>query len=112
MVVRVVAIDSATAALGNFFTQIARVVAIAVGGVMLIRGETTVGTLVAFLGYLGGLFAPVLTLGAIYQGLRRASISIQEIFSILDMKDYMVDSPGATDLHEVKGEVVFNHVFF
>ncbi len=37
----------------------ARLSAIAIGGLLILRGEATLGTLVAFLGYVGGLFGPV-----------------------------------------------------
>ncbi len=44
----------------------------------------TVGTLVAFLGYIGGLFGPVQGLTNTYQTFGRPRVSLEAIFSILD----------------------------
>jgi ATP-binding cassette subfamily B protein len=51
------------------------------------KGQLTVGTLVAFLGYIGGLFGPVQGLSGVYKTLRTASVSIRQVFSILDAQD-------------------------
>jgi ATP-binding cassette subfamily B protein len=74
--------------------------------------EATVGTLVAFLGYVGGLFGPVQGLTGIYRTLRTASVSLDQIFSILDTRDYIGDAPGAKDAGELRGEVAFENVHF
>jgi ATP-binding cassette subfamily B protein len=76
------------------------------------RGEVTVGTVVAFLGYVGGLFGPVQGLSGIYQTLARASVSLDEIYNILDVQEYLGDSPDAMELTQVRGEVEFEEVHF
>jgi ATP-binding cassette subfamily B protein len=76
------------------------------------RGEITVGTLVALLGYVGGLFGPVQGLGGVYQTIKKAQVSLDEIFGILDVQEHLGDSPNAIDLPEVRGEVVFDRVTF
>ena len=76
------------------------------------RGATTVGTLMAFLGYQGGLFGPVSNLTGVYQTLRKAGISFDIVFSILDTEDSLRDSPHARPVQRVRGEVVFSKVSF
>ncbi len=71
---------------------LARIAAIFLGGVIVIRGEMTVGTLLAFLGYVGGLFGPVQGLTGIYQTIKKASVSLDEIFAILDVQEHLGDA--------------------
>jgi ATP-binding cassette subfamily B protein len=78
----------------------------------VIIGEVSVGTVVAFLGYVGGLFGPVQGLSGIYQTLSKARVSLDEIFRILDVQEYLGDSPGAQELARTEGHVEFDNVHF
>ena len=71
VVIRGVGIDTGLGAATNLVVTFARIGAIALGGVLVLRGQITLGTLVAFLGYVGGLFGPVQGLTGIYQTTRR-----------------------------------------
>jgi ATP-binding cassette subfamily B protein len=85
---------------------------LALGGYLTLRGEITVGTLVAFLGYIGGLFGPVQGLTNAYQTFRRVSVSLETIYNILDADDLVGDRPGASAVNRLKGEVEFQSVSF
>jgi ATP-binding cassette subfamily B protein len=104
--------DNYTGTLRSLAATAARLAALALGGYFVHRGEMTVGTLVAFLGYIGGLFGPVQGLTNTYQTLRRATVSLEAIFDILDADDVVADSPGAADLRPLRGEVEFRAVSF
>ena len=104
--------DNRTGTLRTLATTAARLVALALGGYFVYHGDMTVGTLVAFLGYIGGLFGPVQGLTNTYQTLRRATVSLEAIFQILDADDVVADSPGATDIRPLRGEVEFRNVSF
>lgn len=112
VVVQGVGFDSGFSAASNLVISVARITAICVGGMSILRGEITVGTLVALLGYVGGLFGPVQGLSGIYQTMQKASSSLDEIFSILDVQEHLGDAPGAMELAEVRGEVEFDQVTF
>ncbi|MBI5492068.1 MAG: ABC transporter ATP-binding protein [Deltaproteobacteria bacterium] len=112
LVLRGVGIDTGVGAAKNIVGILARVAALAAGGYLAIEGEITAGTLVAFLGYAGGIFGPVQGLTGVYQTLRRATVSLEIIFSILDAEDGLDDAPHATALKELRGEVVFDRVSF
>jgi ATP-binding cassette, subfamily B, bacterial len=113
VVVEGVALDTAFGAATNVVITLARLAAISLGGWLVVRGEQTVGTLVAFLGYVSGLFGPVQGLSGIYQTVQRASVSLDEIFSILDVNDTLGDSPNSIDLPSpVRGELFFRDVRF
>jgi ATP-binding cassette, subfamily B, bacterial len=104
--------DSYTGTLRGLAATAARLAALAIGGYFVYRGEMTLGTLVAFLGYIGGLFGPVQGLTNTYQNLRRATVSLEAIFDILDADDVVADSPGAADIRPLRGEVEFRSVSF
>lgn len=112
LVIRGVATDTGYGATSNLVIAVARLSAIAAGAYLAMRGEITVGTVVAFLGYVGGLFGPVQGLSGIYQTLARASVSLDEIYNILDVQEYLGDSPDARELTDVRGEVSFENVHF
>jgi ATP-binding cassette subfamily B protein len=104
--------DNLTGTLRTLAATAARLIALAVGGYLISRGEMTVGTLLAFLGYIGGLFGPVQGLTNTYQTLRKVTVSLEAIFNILDADDVVADSPGAADLRPIRGEVEFRQVSF
>lgn len=112
IVVRGVATDTGYGAASNFTVATARLLVIGVGGYLAIRGQITIGTVIAFLGYVGGLFGPVQGLSNVYSSLSRATVSLEEIFSILDVQEHLGDAPDAVELTDVKGDVAFEHVSF
>jgi ATP-binding cassette, subfamily B, bacterial len=112
VVVRGVETDSRTTAAKNFAVILARISAVAVGGWLIARGELSLGGLVAFLGYLGGLFGPVQGLTGMMQAIQRGTVGLETIYSILDAKDPLRDAPDAIALPEVRGEVEFRGVVF
>lgn len=112
LVLRGIAVDTSVGAAKNTVALVARVTALMAGGYLAMGGEITAGTLVAFLGYAGGLFGPVQGLTGIYQTLRKATVSLEIVFSILDADDHLNDSPDAQHVRAVKGEVRFNNVSF
>jgi ATP-binding cassette subfamily B protein len=112
VVIRGVASDAGYGAASNLVVAAGRIWAVGFGSYLVLRGEVTIGTVVAFLGYVGGLFGPVQGLSGIYSNLRRASVSLDEIFAILDIQEHFGDAPDARELVNIKGEVVFENVHF
>jgi ATP-binding cassette subfamily B protein len=111
-VIRGVGLDSGFGAATNVVVMLARVAAIGLGGVLFIRGEVTVGTILAFLGYVGSLFSPVQGLSGVYQTIQRASVSLDEIFAILDAQEHLGDRPNAKPVGSIRGDVTFDNVHF
>jgi ATP-binding cassette subfamily B protein len=112
VVIRGVGLDTGLGAATDLVVAFARIAALALGGLFVLEGRITFGTLVAFLGYVGGLFGPVQGLTGIYQTLQKASVSLDEIFSILDIQEHLGDAPDAVELEAVKGDVTFSGVKF
>ncbi len=112
VVVRGVKFDASVGALQNIATIGARIAAIGLGSWLVLRDEITVGVVIAFLGYVSGLFGPVQGLTGIYKILRTASVSLSQLFTILDEKEHVEDAHDAEDVHALAGAVAFSHVHF
>jgi ATP-binding cassette, subfamily B, bacterial len=112
IVVRGVRTDAGTNAAKNALTTIARVAAIATGAYLVMRHEISIGTLVAFIAYAAGLFAPVQALTGMYQTLRRGSVAVETLSDILDAEDALSDAPDAIPVGTLRGEVELQNVTF
>jgi ATP-binding cassette, subfamily B, bacterial len=114
VVITGVGVDAGFGAATNLIVGLARIVVICVGGWFILRGDITVSTLVALLGYVGGLFGPIQGLSGIWQTAQKASVSLDEIFAILDVQDLLGDAPDAreVDPRKLRGEVSFENVTF
>jgi ATP-binding cassette subfamily B protein len=112
VVLRGVATDSKLNAFRNGIIAFARVISLGLGGLLVLRGEIGVGTLVAFLAYLMGVFQPVQALTGLYQALRRATVSADSVLSILEARVSFDDAPHAREAAPLRGEVEFRDVVF
>jgi ATP-binding cassette, subfamily B, bacterial len=104
--------DARTNALQGLSAAAARLSVAGIGAWLVLRGEGTVGTLVAALQYVGGLFGPIQGLTGTYATVRRAAVSLETVGSILDAPDPVADRPGARDLVVTRGAVQFDGVSF
>jgi len=82
------------------------------GGVMVIHGHLGVGGILAFNAYLLMLQAPFMMLGQLVMMGQRAKASAERIFEILDERPEIVERPGAFDVANVRGDIVFDDVRF
>jgi ATP-binding cassette subfamily B protein len=82
------------------------------GGAQVVRGEFTLGELVAFITYLGQLIEPVRRLGMIIPAVSIAGAAAERIFEILDTDPDVQDSPDARPLPRLEGQVRFEGVSF
>jgi ATP-binding cassette subfamily B protein len=112
LVLRGVETDATTHRNKNSLVVLARLFALGLGAVLVVRHAITLGTLIAFVSYLGGLFHPVQTLTSMYQTLRRASVSIDALLSIFDAADTLPDREHACEPSGLRGEVEFRAVEF
>lgn len=82
------------------------------GGTRVIQGAITIGTLVAFLNYLGRFFGPIQELTNIYNVLQSAMAGAERVFGILDIEPKIKDAPDAIDVDFIEGRIDFEHVYF
>jgi ATP-binding cassette subfamily B protein len=104
--------DARTHALQGLCAAAARLSVAGIGAWLVLRGHGTVGTLVAALQYVGGLFGPIQGLTNVYATVRRARVSLESVGAILDAPDPVQDRPGARDLVVTHGAVRFEEVSF
>jgi ATP-binding cassette subfamily B protein len=83
-----------------------------VGGWMVINGQMSIGTLVAFERYTSMLQEPIRWLGMVVNRMAQAVASGGRIFEILDTKARITNQPGARPIGQVKGVVEFDDVSF
>ncbi|WP_394845539.1 ABC transporter ATP-binding protein/permease [Pendulispora brunnea] len=112
LVMRGVATDARVEATKNAVAVTARVAAVSLGGYLIATDAIPIGTLIAFLGYVGGAFQPVQSLTGAYQTTRRGQVALKTVFSILDAEDTVLDSADACEAAPLRGAVEFRDVSF
>lgn len=75
-------------------------------------GTVTVGTLVAFTGYIWRFWMPIQNLGNFYNSMVTTGAYVERIFELLDEPEDITDRDGATELPPIRGHVTFDHVNF
>ncbi len=86
------------------------VAVLAAGGQLVVDGNITVGTLVAFVTYLGQLGGPIRLAGAVITISQQARAGIERIFELLDVAPRITDSANADVLPPGPGTVELSHV--
>ncbi|HAI21715.1 MAG TPA: multidrug ABC transporter ATP-binding protein [Clostridiales bacterium UBA8153] len=82
------------------------------GARMLIGGEITLGTLVAFTSYMGRFWGPISSLSNFYNSLLAAMASAERVFEFLDTQPEVKDLVGAVDAGTFQGQVEFKNLTF
>lgn len=72
----------------------------------------SIGTLSAFVLYLGMFFSPIRNLANYYNKLITNLSSAERVYEIMDMDPLVKDGEKAVDLPEIEGNVEFDHVTF
>ena len=75
-------------------------------------GTVTVGTLVAFTGYIWRFWMPIQNLGNFYNSMVTTGAYVERIFELLDEPEDITDRDGAVELPPIRGHVSFDHVNF
>lgn len=82
------------------------------GGHMVLRGELTIGTVVAFGAYLGQLYGPLSALTNTRVEVATALVSFERVFEVLDLPLEIAERPNALELARVTGRVELDNVSF
>jgi ATP-binding cassette subfamily B protein/subfamily B ATP-binding cassette protein MsbA len=82
------------------------------GGWLMLQGELSLGTLVAFLIYVQQFFRPVQLAASVYTLAQSALAGSERLFAVLDAQVEVKDAAGATVLGPVEGRLSFEHVSF
>jgi ATP-binding cassette subfamily B protein len=96
----------------DLIANMATVIVIWYGGILVTRDQLTLGELVAFTTYLAQLIMPVRRIGMIIPAISMAVASGERVFEILDTPSDVSDAPDAVPLPPIQGRVVFEGVSF
>jgi ABC-type multidrug transport system fused ATPase/permease subunit len=96
----------------HFLASMGTVIVLGVGAAMVVRGELSLGTLVAFLSYVTSFYQPVNRLTQIDNIFQEAIAAGERIFELLDETSDIEDAPDAVALPPIQGEVNFWDVHF
>ncbi len=91
---------------------ISLVIIIGVGGDSVLNGTISMGTLYIFIQYIGSFFEPIQDLAEQLGTMQSAMASAEKIFYILDEEPLITNPEKPVILHEVKGRIEFEHVWF
>jgi len=95
-----------------FVAAVGGVLVLGVGARMIVGGQLSLGTLVAFLSYLTSFYDPIRRLTDIDNTFQQAIAAAERIFELLDARPDIQDAPGALALDKIKGDIVFEDVHF
>jgi len=96
----------------RFVAALGTVIVLAAGSVMVIRGQMSLGTMVAFLSYITSFYQPINRLTEVDNIFQEAIAAGERIFELLDETAEIADAPDAVELPPLRGEVVFEGVHF
>ena len=81
-------------------------------GIKWLNATVTIGTLVAFAGYIWRFWMPIQNLGNFYNSMVTTGAYVERIFELLDENEDITDRPGAKELPPIRGHVTFENVNF
>lgn len=96
----------------SFVASMGSAIVLAAGAIMVIRGQLTLGTLVAFLSYTISFYEPIHRLTEIDNVFQQAIAAGERIFEVLDECSDVQDAPDAMQIEMPRGEVEFEDVHF
>ncbi|PLT31862.1 ABC transporter ATP-binding protein [Peribacillus deserti] len=96
----------------NTITDISPLLVIGYSGYLVIQGDLTVGTMVAFIAYIDRLYNPLRRIVNSSTTLTQAFASMDRVFEFMDVKYDIEDSPKAIEAVNIKGHIQFENVSF
>jgi subfamily B ATP-binding cassette protein MsbA len=96
----------------GFVAALGTVIVLGAGAVMVVQGDLTLGTLVAFLSYITSFYEPINRLTEVDNVFQQAIAAAERIFALLDETAEIGDAPDAVELPAVGGAVRFDNVHF
>ncbi|HEY1850669.1 MAG TPA: ABC transporter ATP-binding protein [Candidatus Binataceae bacterium] len=96
----------------QLLTRCAPAIVVWAGVVMIIKGEMSLGTLMAFFTLLGFLYLPLERFAQLSMVVSASSAAIERMFNFLDLKPEITDHPLARPFNVKRGAVDFEGVKF
>ncbi len=96
----------------RFFGAMGTVIVLGVGSLMVVKGQLSLGTLVAFIAYIATIYDPINRLTEVDNIFQEAIAAGERIFELLDEAMEVKDAPNAIELPVIRGQMVFDQVYF
>ena len=95
-----------------FFRTLGRGVVLSYGGYLVVQGDFTVGSMIAFVAFLERMQKPIMSLININATIQEAMVSTERVFGLLDSEPTVEESEDAISLPDIRGHVKFEDVQF
>lgn len=96
----------------SIFTTIGPMLIYFYGGYLFIKGEISIGSIIAFVALLTRLYGPVSQLSSIHIDVTRSFALFNRIFEYFDQPCDIINKPDAKELGTIQGKVEFENVSF
>lgn len=108
------ALGAASGEIGAFLNQLSGLLILWIGMSMVLKGEFTLGQLIAFRIIAGNVTGPLLQLSGLYQGFQKVQLSMERLSDIVDQNSELgnVDLIGQIPMPPILGSVRFENVQF
>ncbi len=93
-------------------STITMVLIFATGAILASRGETTVGTIVSFVGFANLLIGKLDQLSGFFVRINQQAPTLRTYFDLVDARGTVIEKPNAPPLEGVKGAIAFDKVSF
>lgn len=97
---------------GNLMQNFSNILIIIVGGILLIHRQTTVGTILVYMQYASKILTPVLGISQLNMKFKKAKISLDRIFGLLETNSDVVYNIGTKKRGISAGKIEFEDVTF
>ena len=82
------------------------------GGLEMLKGEFSIGKLLAFYGYMWLVYGPIQWFGQVNNWMTRAFAGAERIFEVIDTPPEAYDDADAVPMPSIKGRIAFRNVTF
>lgn len=96
----------------EFLGVLASCIVLWFGGLAALRGEVTLGVIVAFLAYVSRFFDPIRELSQVYATMQAAMAGGERVLQLLDTQPDITDAPGAQAMPQIAGRIELRDVSF
>jgi len=96
----------------RFVAALGIVTVLGAGTVMVVKGELSLGTLVAFLSYITAFYQPINRLTEVDNIFQEAIAAGERIFELMDEKSELKETPDPVAFGSIQGDISFHHVYF
>jgi len=96
----------------QFFIMCGGVLVWAAGGKLILENRMTVGSVVAYAGYLAMFYQPLLMLARMVEMVSTSLSAAERVFAVIDARADVVDAQDAVAMPDIGGHVEFRNVSF